>query len=128
MIKLNIHEIKNVSSLSSTKRYDYFIKKVVDTEEIWGLYDDGWDLVGDGTKTYLPLWPFKEFANLYNNKDWSRYTPKVINIKYFLEKMIYELEENKIFICVFLTEKDFGICPEYNMLKSDLLNELKLYE
>jgi hypothetical protein len=23
-------------------RYEYFIKKVVDFEEVWGLYNDGW--------------------------------------------------------------------------------------
>ncbi|MCZ1269023.1 DUF2750 domain-containing protein, partial [Paenibacillus tundrae] len=40
-------EFEAVIKLPANIRYEYFIKKVTDSEEIWGLYDDGWAMSSD---------------------------------------------------------------------------------
>ena len=41
------NRINNITNLSSPERYDYFIRKVSDFEEVWGLKDkEGWALIG----------------------------------------------------------------------------------
>ena len=41
-------------------RYEYFIKKVVDYREVWGLYDDGWATALDEESNLLiPFFPKK---------------------------------------------------------------------
>lgn len=44
---MNNKEFEAVIKIPGPKRYEYFIKKVVDYEELWGLYDDGWAITED---------------------------------------------------------------------------------
>lgn len=37
---MNNKEIENVIKLDKTKKYEYFIKKIVDYEEVWSLRDE----------------------------------------------------------------------------------------
>ncbi|WP_245805776.1 DUF2750 domain-containing protein [Bacillus alkalicellulosilyticus] len=39
---MNKSEFEAVINKSPNIRYEYFIKKVVDFEEVWGLYNGGW--------------------------------------------------------------------------------------
>ena len=44
-------KIDNVINLTASERYDYFIRKVADFEEVWGLKDaEGWALMGSEDK------------------------------------------------------------------------------
>lgn len=38
---MNQKEFEFVINLPANIRYEYFIKKVVDSEEVWGLYENG---------------------------------------------------------------------------------------
>lgn len=38
---MNNSRIKNIVNLSAAERYGYFIRKVSDFEEVWGLKDKG---------------------------------------------------------------------------------------
>ena len=38
---MNKKELEAVMKQPPNIRYEYFIKKVVDFEEVWGLYNDG---------------------------------------------------------------------------------------
>jgi len=56
-------KIENILRMSEDERYNYFIRKVADFEELWGLNDDGWALLGDNDDNRIfPVWPEKEFA------------------------------------------------------------------
>ncbi|MEF2294084.1 DUF2750 domain-containing protein [Virgibacillus dokdonensis] len=55
---MNNKEIEIVSNLSGIKRYEYFIKKVVDFEEVWGLYEGGWAISeSENGESLMPFWP-----------------------------------------------------------------------
>ena len=50
-------KIDNVVNLTASERYDYFIRKVADFEEVWGLKDtEGWALMGNEKQVLLPVW------------------------------------------------------------------------
>ena len=58
-------KIDNVINLTASERYDYFIRKVADFEEVWGLKDaEGWALMGSEEQVLFPIWSEKEFAEL----------------------------------------------------------------
>uniref|UniRef100_UPI00403EFC46 DUF2750 domain-containing protein n=1 Tax=Paenibacillus sp. Y5S-9 TaxID=3122489 RepID=UPI00403EFC46 len=42
---MNQKEFESVINLPANIRYEYFIKKVVDSEEVWGLYENGGQLL-----------------------------------------------------------------------------------
>lgn len=128
MIIPNEKEITNVLNLPGSERYNYFIKKVVDNEKIWGLYHDGWALVEDNKfKKLLPVWPLKEYAELFINNEWRYYHVKSIELEDFLENFIYKMQDDNVFPCIFLTLNDKGTCPSYKNLLDDLRQELNSY-
>ena len=62
---MNNSRIKNIVNLSAAERYGYFIRKVSDFEEVWGLKDkEGWALMGNNEQVLFPVWSEKEFAEL----------------------------------------------------------------
>ena len=79
-------ELETVFNLHQNKRYEYFIKKVADFEEVWGLkQEDGWATTGDDKGTfYLSFWPKKEFAELCITDEWSEYYAEVISLDEFI--------------------------------------------
>lgn len=49
-------KIDNVINLTASERYDYFIRKVADFEEVWGLKDaEGWALMGSEEQVLFPM-------------------------------------------------------------------------
>lgn len=47
-------EAENVLKLDNRKKYEYFIKKVADFEEVWSLRDeDGWATLGTEHKVFF---------------------------------------------------------------------------
>ena len=59
-------EFENVLKMNGPERYNYFIQKVADWEEVWGLKaEDGWAMVGDpNSNECIPFWPHPEYAQV----------------------------------------------------------------
>ncbi|WP_419868700.1 DUF2750 domain-containing protein [Chryseobacterium sp. CT-SW4] len=122
-------KIENILKMNDDERYDYFIRKVADFEEIWGLSDDGWALLGDNNENrVLPLWPEKEFAELCAVDQWKDYKPELIELDNFLEKWIPGMTNDKTLVNIFSTPNAKGIVITPNDLLSDLQEELEQYE
>ncbi|WP_185247214.1 DUF2750 domain-containing protein [Chryseobacterium bernardetii] len=115
--------------MSEDERYNYFIRKVADFEELWGLSDNGCALLGDNDgNRVLPLWPEKEFAELCAVDQWQGYKPEVIELDNFIEKWIPGMLNDKTSINVFSTPNAKGTVILPNDLYSDLQDELEQYE
>lgn len=122
-------KIENILKMSENERYDYFIRKVSDFEEIWGLNDKGWALLGDNNgNNILPLWPEKEFAELCAVDQWKDYKPELIELNNFLEKWIPGMTNDKTLVNIFSTPNTKGTVVSPNDLHSDLQDELEQYE
>jgi len=127
---MNNMKLLNVQSLDLDKRLEYFIRKVADTELIWGSYgDNGWLLLSDENgRKIVPFWPEREFVNEYNITHKYEYFPKEMDLYYFLNKWINGLTKDKIDIAVFpvMKKESFIITPlELKVLLED---ELEQYE
>jgi len=80
-MKVNAKQLAVVLGLSGPKRYEHFVKVVVDWQEAWGLYQDGWALAGtDDGEQVFPLWPAREYARICSDKEWEGYTPRAISL------------------------------------------------
>ncbi len=130
MIKrdVNMHnEIKAVIKLPALKRYSYFIKKVVDFEQVWGLYNDGWAMTEDSEgNQIIPFWPKSEYADLCIEENWKSYQPKKIDLDDFLGKWIPGMNRDGLKIAVFWYNND-SVIVEPDRLLSDLEEELDNY-
>lgn len=125
---MNLKEIEAVVNSSAPKRYEYFIKKVADFEEIWGLFSEGWAIVGDSEGNIkIPFWPKKEFAEICAAGIWRLYVPKSIPLEDFMSKWLPGMEKDNREAAVFYTNNDVGVSVDVKRLKNDLELELKKY-
>src|SRR5215510_1212388 len=104
----NEKEIKAVLSLDAPKRYDYWIKKVADQDEVWSLLQDGgWALAGsDDGRQLVPVWPHLKYAALCANGAWAGYEPKAISLETWLNRWIPGMERDNRRVAVFPTPND----------------------
>ncbi|KNF08174.1 protein of unknown function DUF2750 [Gottschalkia purinilytica] len=124
---MNIKEFESVLKLPRAKRYSYFIKKVVDYEEVWGLYDDGWAVSEDDDgNMLLPLWPRKEFAEFCAKHEWENYKPKKIDLYEFMNDWLPAMKEDSLKPSIFFNNID-SIKLEIDTLLNDLNLELEDY-
>jgi hypothetical protein len=105
-------EIEAVLRLDGPARFSHFVKQVVDFEEAWGLWKDGWALMtnNDGTSVF-PLWPAREYAQLNCTGDWSEYEPRAIPLVELLDGLLPDLVTQGILPGVFPTPTGKGVTP-----------------
>jgi uncharacterized protein DUF2750 len=130
MINRNINEeqIKAILNLSSQDRYYHSIKQFAGWNELYSIYDDGWVLLNDDEgKRYFPIWPAKEYAELYNEQNKNEYIIKAIDLDNFMENFLEDFEKDKILLGVFITPESKGIIISIKDFKNDMLNELSNY-
>lgn len=127
-MKINQKQIESVVALLGQKRYEYFIKRVADWEEVWGLYQDGWALAetDDGQKVF-PVWPEKEYAELCAVKEWAGYEPESFSLADFMDELLPNLKKDGVLLGVFYTPSDKGVMPTVDQVLEDLRQELENY-
>lgn len=123
---MNNSRIKNIVNLSAAERYGYFIRKVSDFEEVWGLKDkEGWALMGNNEQVLFPVWSEKEFAELFK---WDNYQPNSIPLDDFIEKLLPKLEKDNVMLAVFPLSKGKGIIRTVQEIIADIERECEKYE
>lgn len=122
-------EIENVSGLEPYNRYQYFIKKVADFEELWTIIDENGDYAFSDVddKVLISFWSAKEYIDSNLNDGWKNCKPKKITLD-DLEDEIFDLiaSENYL-INVFPVSGKSGFVVDLDEFARDLNDELKNY-
>lgn len=105
------------------KRYDYFLRTVVELEEVFGLTDDeGWTLLGeDGDDTeILPVFPQAEFAERFRTAaGFDDNRVEVIDLSEFIE-WLDDMQDKKMKLAVFPNLEFQSVVIEPERLRADL--------
>lgn len=124
---MNNIEIDAVLRLPAPIRYEYFIKKAADYEEIWGLFKDGWAVSEDKEgKTLIPFFPRKEFAESLAAKEWAGYRAKRIDLDELINEWLPGMKEDGVRPSIFPIGDD-SVVVEIDVLLKDLEAELENY-
>lgn len=116
-------------ALPGPKRYSHFIKVAADQRFAWGLFLDGWALVGTNEgKQAFPLWPAKEYAERCASGIWAGYKPKEIDLNTLFENLIPKILESGTLLTILPTPADSGVIPDLKQFEADLRNELAKIE
>lgn len=126
----NEKEIQSVSSLSAPKRYEHWLKKVADNEELWSLTDRGnWALMRDDEgKELVPVWPHRAYALNCASGEWEGYEPRTISLDTWLQRWIPGMKRDGRLVAVFPVSNGKGVSVDPERLRADLENELAQYE
>ncbi len=107
-------EFESVSALAPMKRFQHFVKRVADWEEVWSLKnDDGWILLATSQgQEVVPLWPHPDYAQTFATEQWADCVPAAIGLTTFLEQWISGITRDGRWISVFATPSSSGIVLE----------------
>ncbi|MGD6968578.1 DUF2750 domain-containing protein [Rossellomorea vietnamensis] len=120
-------EFDSVSRLPAGIRYEYFIKKVADHEEVWGLYNEVWATAHDEVgKELIPFFPRREFAETCAKDKWMGYQAKSIKLNDFVDEWLAGMKEEGIRLSIFPAGEDTAVV-EIEVLLKDLEAELENY-
>jgi len=124
---MNLKEFEAMINQPANIRYEYFIKKVVDSELVWGLYENGWSVTEDdkGNKL-LPFWPKKEFAEFCAINVWVNYPSESMDLHEFIDEFLPRLKEDGYKPSIFFNNNDSAVL-EVDTLIGDLKAELEKY-
>ncbi len=121
--------LENLLKLSAEERLDFFITKVADSGEVWGLFDEGWAMAtGEDDSKVLVLWPEKEIAELCRVEAWASFEPKSIELNLFIEKWLVGMSDDGLKAGVFPLPSDKGVVLDSMELREEMLAELDAQE
>jgi hypothetical protein len=128
--KMNKKEHDNVVLLPGLQRYNHFVARAADWQEIWTLKaPDGYVLFGnDEGQECVPVWPHPDYALALAKDSWSNCTPECIDIESFMTRWLPSMAERKQFLAVFPTSDQKGVVVEPARLQKDLTEELRKIE
>lgn len=101
-------KIENVLRLDTSARCDYFIRKVADSEMIWGLFDIGWAMATVNDQVAIPFWPEEVFAAICARDEWKNFRAKAIPLSEFLSRWLPGMDKDQRICVVFPTPEDKG--------------------
>jgi len=120
--QLSSHERHTTQSLSADKRYDHFVAKVVENEQIWILSDEqGCVIVSSGGEQCVPVWPHPEYAAAWATDEWSDCQPTAIDLDTWMERWTPGLTEDDLMIAVFPHADEQGVVVAPSELEDSLL-------
>ena len=127
---VNEYEFGSVLKLSGSERYEYFIQKIADWEELWSIRDsEGWGLMRDDSgKELVPIWPAEKYASACCTGVWEGYSPNNIPLDYWLEKWIPGMLKDDRLCAVFPLPTDKGVVVGPERLEKDISEALSQYE
>ncbi|MFD1260971.1 DUF2750 domain-containing protein [Entomomonas asaccharolytica] len=120
-------EVQAFSRQSNSQRYNYFVEKVFEWQEAWGLGDDeGWVIAEMGDIIVFPLWPAEPFAKQCQIDNWQNTEVKKISFDELIQEILPSLANDNVQIAVFMVPENdqCGVLPAQELLNDFImLNE-----
>lgn len=122
-------QIQGVLKLDGLGRYKHFVKRITDSGAAWGLWKDGWALMAtsDGAQVF-PLWPAREYAELFRVDEWEDLEARAIPLDDLLDELLPSLKRDGILPAVFPIPRGQGGTLPVEELEASIRQELENYE
>ncbi|TZG00041.1 DUF2750 domain-containing protein (plasmid) [Chryseobacterium panacisoli] len=123
-------EIENILRLEPIKRYEYFIKKAADFEQLWTIIDQDGDYVISEIDEFnlISFWPAEEFVTLYLERGWDDCKPIKLTLDDLKENIFDIINSENYLINVFPVNGKSGFVVNLEEFNRDLQEELDKIE
>lgn len=90
-------EINAIPGMSESQLLEYFLTRVFETEEVWGL-DDGceWITIERDGQPVMPLWPYQQFALALG----EQHSPAAESLEDFVYQTLGQLMDEDVVLSV----------------------------
>jgi len=108
--------------MSADNRYDHFVAKVVENDQIWILSDDsGCVIVTTAGEQCVPVWPHPDYAAEWATDAWATCRPTPIDLGTWMQRWTPGLAEDQLMIAVFPLADEQGVVVAPDELEESLL-------
>lgn len=126
--KIDSQVISAVLNLSNLERYQYFIKRICDREEIWMLKNvSGFVTSESEGRRCLAVWPSPAYAELFIGGDWKNARSELIELNKFVENWIPGMIQDGIYLGIFPNLEFDAIVISADRIIPDIRKELESY-
>lgn len=127
--RLEEGQLEALLAQPSEQRYDFFIDKVADWEELWGARDqEGWLVqVSADSQPYISLWPHPTFAQDAIKRHFPENFEEEIDFEYLLTEWLPLLAQEGIKISVFPDRRWHSVLVDSNAFATDLKQAMQKY-
>ena len=128
--RINQKEIESVLKLGAPERYEHFIKRVADWQEVWTLKSpSGFVLMRDDDGVEgAPFWPHPEYAASFATGSWADCVPSNISAEVFVDRWLPGMQKDGKKAIIFPTPQLKGSVLEPAKVRDDLLQTMSQYE
>lgn len=115
-------KVEEVLKLEAFDRYDYFIKRVKETEKFFVLEDENNDLeiMDLGDAEAIAVWPDQEFADIFIQGEWKDCNIKRYSLKHLKSTLLPTCKKKQWEIDVFPLIDKSGVVASYSDVEKDL--------
>lgn len=91
-------EYASVPRMNDAELLQYFLSRIYETEEVWGLKEGGanWMTYTPEGEELQPLFAYKRYAEEAAVEDWEVMIPVAESLEFFMERTLKRLEEQNI--------------------------------
>lgn len=130
-MELTDKEISALLDKSAEVRYLYSIKRIADADCLWTIIssDGSYCLIAGNGCQMFPIWPFKEYAEIYLGGKTVEFDVVSIDLNKFENEVIDIICDNNFPIAVFpVSDEDTGYIIDLDTFVKDLSVELENYQ
>jgi hypothetical protein len=123
---MNPKEKENILKLNPFERYQYFIKKIADFEELWTIVDENGDYAISEVegKNLISFWTIEEFIESNLGDGWENCKPIRLDLDDLEEDLFNLIASEGYLINVFPINGRSGFIVSLAEFKRDLNDEL----
>jgi hypothetical protein len=125
--EMSAREIDAVLRLEPERRYEHFIKRVADFEQVWSLKhpNGGWVCGAAGAQESMPAWPHRAYADLMADGEWKAAAAAAISLDESLGKWLPGLARDGRLVAVFPSPHSQVVIRAPDALEHDLREYLR---
>lgn len=130
-MELTYKEISALLDKSAEVRYLYSIKRIAYADCLWTIIssDDSYCLIAGNGCQMFPIWPFKEYAEIYLGGKTVEFDVVSIDLNKFENEVIDIICDDNFPIAVFpVSDEDTGKIVDLDTFVKDLSVELENYQ
>lgn len=91
-------ELVEIETLSADQRLHYFLTRVIESEEVWGLGDEasGWIIKDSDEKTLITVWPYEILAAAFATQSGDGQAPVAVSLEQFVYSLLPVIHQQNI--------------------------------